>query len=120
MKYEILNEQGEVINTIIADATFVEQHYQDQYRELPEEPTQPVIEPKTTLTKLEYMNRFTDAELAAIYTAAKTVIAVEVWLEKFKLSTDIELTDPRTVSGVQALEDAGLLAEGRADEILKL
>ena len=118
MKYEILNEQGDVINTIIADADFVEQHYQGQYREILEESAKP--EPaKTKLTKLEYMNRFADTELAGIYTAAKSVIAVEVWLEKFKLATEIDLTDERTIAGLQALESAGLLDTGRAAEILK-
>ena len=79
----------------------------------------PVAEPKPRqLTKLEYMNLFSDAELAGIYTAAKTVVAVEVWLEKFKLASEINLDDPRTVSGVNALEASGLLGVGRAAEIL--
>lgn len=81
---------------------------------------EPVIEPKTTLTKLEYMNRFTDTELTGIYTAAKSVVEIEIWLEKFKVTTEVDLTDPRTVSGVQALEDAGLIAAGRAQEILAI
>lgn len=78
----------------------------------------PVPDPKVPLTKLEYMNRFTDAELEGIYTAAKSTIAIEIWLEKFKLATDINLEDARTIAGVQALEAAGLLAVGRAAEIL--
>jgi hypothetical protein len=64
------------------------------------------------------MNRFTDAELAGIYTAAKSIIAVEIWFEKFKLAGDINLDDPRTVAGLQAMEAAGLLVAGRASEIL--
>lgn len=72
----------------------------------------------TKLTKLEYMNRFTDTELAGIYTAAKVSIDVEVWLEKFKLATEIDLTDERTIAGLRTLEAAGLLVEGRAAEIL--
>lgn len=70
------------------------------------------------LTKLQYMNRFTDTELATIYTVAKTNVAVEIWLEKFKLSSEINLDDPRTVGGVQALEQFGLIGTGRAAEIL--
>ncbi len=70
------------------------------------------------LTKLEYMNRFTDAELATIYTIAKSNVSVEIWLEKFKLSTEIHLDDPRTIAGVQALEQFGLIGPGRALEIL--
>ena len=72
---------------------------------------------RPTLTKLEYMNRFTDAELGAIYTAAKTEVTVEVWLEKFKLAEFVSLDDPRTLGGLQALEAAGILAAGRALEI---
>lgn len=70
-----------------------------------------------TLTKLEYMDRFTDAELEGIYTAAKTVVQVEIWLEKFKLATEVNLDDPRTIAGLQVMEAAGLLAVGRAAEI---
>lgn len=83
------------------------------------EPPAPTPAPtKRTLTKLEYMNRFTDAELAGIYTAAKTVIAVEIWLEKFKLATEINLDDPVTIAGLQAMEVATLLVVGRSQEIL--
>jgi hypothetical protein len=78
----------------------------------------PVPAPIRILSKLEYMNRFTDAELAGIYTAAKSIIAVEIWFEKFKLAGDINLDDPRTVAGLQAMEAAGLLVAGRASEIL--
>lgn len=73
---------------------------------------------KRLISKLDYMNRFTDAELAAIYTAAKTNINIEIWLEKFKLSSEINLDDPRTIAGVQSLESVGLITAGRAAEIL--
>lgn len=81
---------------------------------------QPVAEsqPVRILTKLQYMNRFTDEELAGIYAAAKSVVQVEIWLEKFKLASEIDLDDQRTVAGVQALEASGLIAAGRAAEIL--
>lgn len=84
----------------------------------PAPPEQPAPAPVRVLTKLQYMNRFTDAELAAIYTAAKTVVQVEIWLEKFKLATEVNLDDPATVAGLQAMEAARLLATGRAAEIL--
>lgn len=72
----------------------------------------------TKISKLDYMSRFTDAELATIYTMAKQSVHVEIWLEKFKLATDVDLADPRTQGGLLALEAAGLLAAGRAAEIL--
>lgn len=72
------------------------------------------------ITKLTFMERFTDAELVTIYSAAKQSVAVEVWLEKLKMTTgNIVLTDPRTVAGVRGLEAAGLIAVGRAAEILQ-
>ena len=73
-----------------------------------------VLPEPTRLTKLAYMNRFTDAELAGIYTAAKQSSAVEVWLERFKLAEFIDLADPQVLSGLQALEQGGLLVVGRA------
>ena len=82
------------------------------------EPSAPQPVSVRTLTKLQYMNRFTDAELAGIYTAAKSNVAVEIWLEKFKLASEVNLDDSATVAGLQAMEAAGLLAVGRAAEIL--
>lgn len=70
------------------------------------------------ISKLNYMNRFSDKELEGIYTAAKSSIAIELWLEKFKLSEFISLDDPRILQGLQALEAAGLLGPGRSTEIL--
>lgn len=70
------------------------------------------------ITKLAFMERFTDEELAAIYAAAKTDVRVEVWMDKLKLASEVDLADPRTQAGVQALEAMGLIAEGRAAQIL--
>ena len=114
-RYEILDTQDNVTNTILADAATIGALGYANFREVPED-AQPTVKPP--LTKLEYMNRFTDAELAGIYTAAKLSVAVEVWLEKFKLASEINLDDPRTATGVQALEANGLIATGRAAEIL--
>ncbi len=78
----------------------------------PQEPEQ-----ITQISRLEFMDRF-DKDLAGVFAAAKANPDVEVWVEKVKAASSIDLTDPRTVSGVQALETAGLIAVGRADEIL--
>lgn len=71
-----------------------------------------------TITKLAYMNRFTDDELELIYSAAKTSVTVEIWLEKFKLATEIWLDDPVTVAGLAAMVYIGLLYHTRPAEIL--
>jgi len=71
------------------------------------------------ITKLAFMNRFTMEELAAIYTAAKTEVMVEVFFDKLKLAEYVDVTDPQTIAGVQALVSKGLLTEARAQEVLK-
>lgn len=76
------------------------------------------IPTKRILTKLEYMSRFTDEELVGIYTAAKTVVLIEIWLEKLKVTTEINLDDPRTIAGLQTMETSQLIAVGRAADIL--
>lgn len=71
------------------------------------------------ITKLEFMSRFTDEELVAIYAMAKTIPQIELWLEKVKMATgDVVMSDPRTISGVNGLEALGLIGEGRSREIL--
>lgn len=117
-RYKILDAAGNVINTIVADKTFVETNFPGQYQLDTPAPINPVLEPKL-VSKLSYMCRFTDAELELIYSTAKVNISVEVWLAKFNATTgDIDLNDPRTIAGINALESAGLLGAGRAAEIL--
>jgi hypothetical protein len=70
------------------------------------------------ITKLAFMDRFTLEELGAIYTAAKSDVMVEVFLDKLRLATEVILSDPSTVAGVQALVAAGLLTQERGDVIL--
>ena len=75
--------------------------------------------PTTPLTKLAFMNRFTMDELVAVYTAAKTEVLVEVFLDKLKLAEHVDVTDPQTIAGLQALAASGLLAETRVQEVLQ-
>lgn len=76
------------------------------------------LPPSDIITKLEYLNRFSDVELEALYTAAKADVKLEIWLERFRLAEFIDLRDQRTVAGVQALEAAGIIGAGRAAQIL--
>ena len=70
------------------------------------------------LTHKGFSDRFTDAEMQAILAACQANAAINAWWEKFKLARDINLDDPATQGGVQALEIAGLIGEGRAAEVL--
>lgn len=71
-----------------------------------------------TITRLAFTRRLTNDELAAIYGAAKSSILLEVWLDKFKLAEEINLDDPEIVQGLYGVEQMGLLAAGRAAEVL--
>lgn len=87
---------------------------------LPDEPM-PVV---NRVTKLAFLELFTPSEFTDILTAAKTNVEVEMWVKKLDAvtpdpdGTSIDLADPRTILGVQQLESAGLIAVGRAAEIL--
>ena len=80
--------------------------------------TAPALASQDTLSKIDFMGLFTDAELVVIYTAAKTSVPIEVWIKKLEAATEITLSNPATVSGINALESAGLIGAGRAQEIL--
>ena len=81
-------------------------------------PPAPAPTPDPQMTRLAFMDQFTNAELVAIYTAAKSSVEIEIFLEKTRAAQDINLTDVRTREGVTSLEAAGLIGAGRAAEIL--
>ena len=70
------------------------------------------------ITKLAYLRRFTGAERIAIRTVAKTQSELEDYLALLELAEEISPDDPDTVAAVTMLEAIGLLAAGRAAEIL--
>ena len=79
---------------------------------------EPVITQRLRLTKLEFRNQFTFAEKQAIYTAARSVVDVEIFLDDLMAAEYIDVDSAETIGGVQALESATLIGTGRADEIL--
>lgn len=74
------------------------------------------------ITRLAFLNRFTDPEAIAIDLASigATVEAATLrrYMQKVNAATFIDLDRPDTRGGVQALEAAGVLAAGRALQIL--
>jgi len=71
-----------------------------------------------TWTKLEYLRRFTQDERIAIRTAAKQVPQLEDYLALLELASEVRSDDPDIIAALQMLEGAGLIAAGRASEIL--
>ena len=87
------------------------------------------LAPDTRLTKLAFRNRFTQAEKVALELAAlddpaapmaqrQQAAALRATLSDTAAATFIDLIHADTRAGVQMLETAGLLAAGRALEIL--
>lgn len=74
------------------------------------------------VSRLAFLSRFTDAEaididLASIG-ATREAAAVRRYLSKVNAAQHIDLQDADTRGGVQALEAVGLIAAGRAAEVL--
>ncbi|WP_052711995.1 hypothetical protein [Paracidovorax citrulli] len=74
------------------------------------------------VSRLAFLSRFSDAEaididLASIG-ATREAAAVRRYLSKVNAAQHIDLQDADTRGGVQALEAAGLIAAGRAADIL--
>ena len=89
----------------------------------------PVLLAPTRLTRLQFRNRFTAQEKAMLELAAiddptaataqrLQAASLRAYLADLAAAEFVDLADASTVAGVQALESAGLLAEGRAVEIL--
>ena len=70
------------------------------------------------MTKREYLGRFTQAERVAIRAAASANPVLDDYLKLMELAQEINLYDPDTVAAVQMLEQSGLIAAGRAAEVL--
>lgn len=76
------------------------------------------IQSSQRITRLQFLNLFTDAELVQIYTASKTNVDVEIALDKIRASEYIIKTDSTIVSAVSEFETLGLIATGRGAQIL--
>ena len=128
MIYEILDPQGNVENTIVADEQLMLERYPEgNYRLVPYVPT-PAPEDRR-ISKLAFRNRLTRAEKAGIEFAAlddptapiaqrQQAAALRANLKDQEQATFIDLDDEDTRTGVLTLEAVGLIAAGRAVEIL--
>jgi hypothetical protein len=74
------------------------------------------------ITVLAFLNRFTDAEAISMDLASigNTVPAATLrrYMQKVNAAKYIDLARQDTIDGVNALETAGIIASGRASEIL--
>lgn len=69
------------------------------------------------LTQTQFLGRFTDAEATGVLAAAAANPALNLFWQKMMMADWINIDDPETKAGINALEIAGLIAPGRALEI---
>jgi hypothetical protein len=74
--------------------------------------------PQVVISPYDLLMLFTTPERVAIRTAAKASAAIEDWLDLLNHVPAVHLDDPETIAGVRALEAGGLIAQGRAGQIL--
>lgn len=70
------------------------------------------------VTKRGFIKRFSVEEYATIKAAAQQNAMLDYYWQQFMLAENIDLGDPDTIAGVTMLEQVGLIAQGRAQEIL--
>ncbi len=120
-RIEILAEDGSVEATIVGSEEFAEQVYPGRWRLAEAEPEPPVVQ-DMRITRLAFLSRFTDTEAISIDLASSgntpQAAALRRYLNKVNAATYIDLAREDTQTGVRALEALGILAAGRADEIL--
>ena len=141
MQYALI-ESGRVANVIEADAAFIDTlpgtwapaqgagigwHYDGEAFTAPVPESPPAQD--TRITRLAFRKRFTQAEKVALEIAAiddpsatpaqrAQAAALRAYLKDVDAATFIDLADAHVAAGVQTLEAAGLLAAGRAAEIV--
>lgn len=76
-------------------------------------------QPAAALSKFEFMDRFTMAELSAIESAGETDPEVRVWMRMMGMANFIELDHPRVTSGMEMLVQKGVITETRKNELLQ-
>ena len=114
MPYEILDENGDVVNTIVADSAFVEEHFPGKFRELVVPPTPPVA--TWALSKRAFKARFPREKWIAAKVASASSPQLADFFEDFELSSFIDVTNPITVASVMALTSPQTPVEFRLTE----
>lgn len=64
-------------------------------------------------SSLEFLERFTETEQLAVVSATMANAKVKLWYDKLLAAEYVDLTDPRTEAGIDALVAAELIAAER-------
>lgn len=74
--------------------------------------------PGKILDHIDFYNLFTIDELAAVYTAAKENVYLQIFLDKIKVSKKIIMNDPDVITGLGLLVQMTILTDERRQAIL--
>jgi hypothetical protein len=118
--------KGDVIRTtdldgntiVLNDSSFVVDANPPQPTWAIPDPIESTPTPSKLLSRLQFRNTFTAAEKIAIYTAAQSNIQIKIWLDDLAVTDMVDLADPQTISSLTELESYGIIAAGRASQIL--
>jgi hypothetical protein len=113
--YQVTETDG-FVRDIIADEPFVQQYYPGRWVLIGPEPAPPP--PPPVITKVAMISRFTPQEYVGVVGATKTDVEVQAWYDLFQAASVVDLSDQRTVAGINALVPKNLLTQARADAIL--
>ena len=116
MRFRILDEEGTVINTIIADIAFVDEHFPGRYQALPEDPApEPIL--RYLLTRKEFKDRLTLEERIGLKTLAATDATALVF-DEIIAEDEIDLTNATLIQCMAHFVTEEFLTQLRADELM--
>lgn len=70
------------------------------------------------ITKLAFRKRFSNQELATIYTLAKQNVSMQIYLDDLQAAKFIDLSRGDTINAINSLAQLGIISQLRAQEIL--
>lgn len=74
--------------------------------------------PGDSIPREEFFSRFTNSEIATIYAAANSNADLFAYLKKAEINPSVNRKHAEVIDGLQLLEAVGLIAPGRAADIL--
>lgn len=115
MPYVQRDLQGKVIGRFaLPQPGIAEEYLLDDHEDLLEG----AVFLKTTFTSLEFLDRFTESEQLAVVTASMASPALKLWYDRLLAASFVDLEDPRTEAGIDALIAAELLNAERKTALM--
>ena len=117
-RYAIKNQNGEVVNTVVADEDFVQANYPGLWELVPDDVPAPVVNPTEWLINVgPFFDRFGPAKMAvlahpdALVQALVKDLQVRKWidLKRADVGQGIDLLISKSISGVDAALKAEIL-----------